>query len=598
MTSTADTAAGTTTRSVSWASFNKPVHVTAHDRLAATDLVYGPGRGRIKQTVVKGSEITTITYLGGLYEKEEARYGVWSTPDKLKHYIRAGGTVAIYTQFDGLPAKNKTRYLHKDHLGSIDLITDEQGDVVERRSHDAHGKLRQADWQAATGTIAMIETPRGFTGHEHLDSVGLIHMNGRVYDPEIGRFLSADPFVQASDAAQAFNRYSYVNNNPLSFTDPSGFFAGKIRRFFESAPSSAVSNTRNMFIQSFSPSLSAREDATRALLQDEHQQLAGYIGVAVVGVYCAPCGVAGAAAWSAAIAWANGANGTTIAKSAAIAGGVAAASAGVGAAAGAAANAAGSMVAGQIAVVAAKVVAQGVVSGAASRLQGGSFARGFVVGAISAAGSAAVNAIPGTSPGMGAARVALAAVVGGATAELGGGKFINGAMSAAFMQMTYEIAASNQREAAEAAEAAETVDVEAGKQVANRSSGSLGAFFRDALGRLRPGVSNTQSPMAGREAQTFAKPSTLKPGPHAKESIPGHNGRPTAAEQRQVNELMNKNGCHTCGTKNPGTNTGNAVVDHQPARALGNTERFFPHCIECMRRQGGEVLQELIRRGL
>ena len=63
----------------------------------------------------------------------------------------------------------------------------------------------------------------GFTDHEQLDAVGLIHMNGRVYDPELGRFLSADPFVQAPLSSQSYNRYSYVFNNPLSFTDPSGF---------------------------------------------------------------------------------------------------------------------------------------------------------------------------------------------------------------------------------------------------------------------------------------------------------------------------------------------------------------------------------------
>ncbi|MDZ4260958.1 MAG: RHS repeat-associated core domain-containing protein [Pseudomonadota bacterium] len=68
-------------------------------------------------------------------------------------------------------------------------------------------------------------TAKGFTDHEHLDSVGLIHMNGRVYDPELGRFMSADPFVQAPYNSQSYNRYSYVFNSPLSFTDPSGYLS-------------------------------------------------------------------------------------------------------------------------------------------------------------------------------------------------------------------------------------------------------------------------------------------------------------------------------------------------------------------------------------
>ena len=102
---------------------------------------------------------------------------------------------------------------------------------------------------------------------------------------------------------------------------------------------------------------------------------------------------------------------------------------------------------------------------------------------------------------------------------------------------------------------------------------------------------------AANEVGHAAKGATLKPGPFAKESIPGHMGKPTAAEQKQVNALMDKNGCHTCGTKDPGTKSGNSIVDHQPAQALGETKEFLPHCIGCMRRQGGEVLQELIKRG-
>lgn len=68
-------------------------------------------------------------------------------------------------------------------------------------------------------------TKLGYTGHEHLDNVGLIHMNGRVYDPIIGRFISPDPLVPSPESSQGLNRYTYVNNNPLSYTDPSGHIA-------------------------------------------------------------------------------------------------------------------------------------------------------------------------------------------------------------------------------------------------------------------------------------------------------------------------------------------------------------------------------------
>jgi len=66
-------------------------------------------------------------------------------------------------------------------------------------------------------------TPRGYTGHEMLDDLGLVHMNGRIYDPLLGRFLSADPVVQFPGSLQSYNRYSYVMNNPLTLTDPTGY---------------------------------------------------------------------------------------------------------------------------------------------------------------------------------------------------------------------------------------------------------------------------------------------------------------------------------------------------------------------------------------
>ena len=65
-------------------------------------------------------------------------------------------------------------------------------------------------------------TNRGYTGHEHIEETKLIHMNARLYDPSIARFLSADSIIPDMYDTQAFNRYSYVKNNPLKYTDPSG----------------------------------------------------------------------------------------------------------------------------------------------------------------------------------------------------------------------------------------------------------------------------------------------------------------------------------------------------------------------------------------
>jgi RHS repeat-associated protein len=95
---------------------------------------------------------------------------------------------------------------------------------MQELSYDAWGRLRNP----STFTLY---TPtnepepylgRGYCGHEHLTGLGLINMNARLYDPLLGRFLSPDPYVQAPNHSQSYNRYSYCLNNPLKYTDKSG----------------------------------------------------------------------------------------------------------------------------------------------------------------------------------------------------------------------------------------------------------------------------------------------------------------------------------------------------------------------------------------
>ncbi|MDD3744446.1 MAG: hypothetical protein PHX54_12540 [Lentimicrobiaceae bacterium] len=128
------------------------------------------------------------------------------------HIIKPDGTAEI-------------NYIHADHLGSWNTITDENGNLLQEQSFDAWGNRRDPDtWRAFTSTPEEPLFDRGFTGHEHLYAFNLINMNGRFYDPIIGRMLSPDNFMQAPDYTQSFNRYSYCWNNPLKYTDPSGEF--------------------------------------------------------------------------------------------------------------------------------------------------------------------------------------------------------------------------------------------------------------------------------------------------------------------------------------------------------------------------------------
>ncbi|RXJ68309.1 hypothetical protein CRV08_08645 [Halarcobacter ebronensis] len=92
--------------------------------------------------------------------------------------------------------------MHKDALGSIDTITDESGVVIQRMSYKPFGEQIEQEWINEANKDLI--TKRGFTGHEHIKEFGLIHMNGRVYDPTTGRFLSADPNIQSPYDTQSY----------------------------------------------------------------------------------------------------------------------------------------------------------------------------------------------------------------------------------------------------------------------------------------------------------------------------------------------------------------------------------------------------------
>jgi len=194
-------------RTVTWTSFNKPAQIIQSAGTAT--LTYGASFNRVK----KVTPTSTTIYVGGFYERVTTGSLV-----EHKHYVGAGRTLVAYTQRS--TGVNDTRYLHTDHLGSVVSITDENGNVVQRLAYDAWGKRRKVDWTDPTTPITAQMT-FGFTGHEMDDEVGLINMRAREYDPSLGRFMSADTTIDGI-SGQGLNRYSYVANNPLSYTDPTG----------------------------------------------------------------------------------------------------------------------------------------------------------------------------------------------------------------------------------------------------------------------------------------------------------------------------------------------------------------------------------------
>ena len=437
------------TGSVLYTSFNKPSRIEEGEAVLTFD--YGPDRKRYRQRQYLGGSTRTISYIGELFELHEDQ-----SHTKSLHYLRAGGeVVAVHVEETG--REDRSLYLHRDHLGSVHTISDGSGQVVDVLAYDAWGRRRDGEtwqlpadpdpsllfadgfesgdtsrWQSGgTGGGGSSPEPvlaRGFTGHEHLDAVGQIHMNGRVYDPVIGRFLTADPYIQAPDFSQSLNRYSYVLNNPLSLTDPSGFFFKKlfkaIGKLFKSVAKFVVKNLPA--IVSLGVGLLTGGVLLPAILPALGLAAGGLVGAVLSGATVGfLTSFTGALIMGADL-------GTALSMglmSAAVAGITAGLTTAVGDIFGHVTRYVGAK-----ANAIQKALAHGVVQGISNELRGGKFKHGFFSGAFTTLTAPLVKGLF-DSP---FERTLAAAAVGGTASELGGGKFANGAVSGAFVQIFNE----------------------------------------------------------------------------------------------------------------------------------------------------------------
>ena len=154
--------------------------------------------------------------------------------DKIITYVHGSAYDAPMVHIKTTNNNGSFYYLHRDYLGSILAITNPSGNLVEQRQFGAWGVVDyfSKGFQASEFNHENSLLARGYTGHEHFFSVGLIHMNGRMYDQNLGRFLSPDDHIQEPFSTQNYNRYSYVSNNPLISVDPDGEYKTKWGRFW------------------------------------------------------------------------------------------------------------------------------------------------------------------------------------------------------------------------------------------------------------------------------------------------------------------------------------------------------------------------------
>jgi RHS repeat-associated protein len=352
------------TASVTYNAFNKVATVVQGTNTLT--ITYGPDHQRTKTVLVNGSNTTTTLYADN-YEQRTANgvtttYHYVASPDGLAAvYVKSGNTATAY-------------YIETDHLGSIIRAYDYIGNTKFSAAYDA--------WGNQTVSTNAIGLTRGYTGHEHWNQFGLIDMNGRFYDPLLGRFLSPDPYVQAPENPQNYNRYAYCLNNPLKYTDPSGEYFG-----IDDLIAGAIGGTVNLVVNAIQGNLGGH-----GVWGGIGRGFAAFGAGAVGGVgalYPEFGGWAwGGAAVGATNAWLGGASSASDIAMGACVGAVAGM---VGGAAGQWATTATSPLVSSISSPVARSTVSGIIGGAAGGYAGGFVGGYLMTGDISAANKAGLS---------------------------------------------------------------------------------------------------------------------------------------------------------------------------------------------------------------
>lgn len=356
--------------------YNKIIKITSGERTMTID--YGPDKSRVM------CEIAGIKkyYIDNLFEQKIENEKIIN----INYVYACGKAVAIVTE--SINEDFDIKYLHRDHLGSIQAISDKGHNLFQELSYDAWGARRNPEtWEVyQVGDSIDVYNEHGFGGHEHIDLFDLINMDGRIYNPIIGRFLSPDPFIQSPDVTQSLNRYAYCVNNPLSLIDPSGY--SWLSDNWKPITASAVGIAVSVLTLGTGTS----------------------VGAAIIA------GAAGGAASALTGALLNGANIGQIAKSTFTGATLGAASGFLNFASG------GGTIFEQLFK---HTFSQGWIEG----VQGGDILHGFMMGAVSGLGGYVVNSSPDMSKIL---KLTSASVISGTIDEIGGGKFANGAVTGAF----------------------------------------------------------------------------------------------------------------------------------------------------------------------
>lgn len=423
-----------------WTAYNMAASVAGDTDVYAYTYDADHNRATQQQTKAGALQGTTVYFndpASGL-RSELITWSNGSHGGQWTDYFSVGGEViGIHVVPTGTTAPYKSFFVH-DHLGSVAVVTGDIGCsgltlgatgscLLERDSYNAWGRHRNAsNWVVnKNGELGSSQSKLGYTGHEEVQDKGtgfqLVNAGARFYDPTTGRFVSPDPMLpEGGGLADDMNPYSYVGNNPLSLTDPTGMCKG----------------------------LGCIVDAVFPLQLFKDVPILGQINTIAVAAACTYFsggnGFAGAGCASVATSiqtvYDTG-NWSLAAKEGAITGAEDAAFVGVGDLTD------GGVADGSVASYAEQIAGDGLVGGLANIAQGQSFESGFLAAGFAAALGPVHIPVNGLGPegdiaASYAANAALQATEGGFGSVIGGGKFENGAVTGAFGYLFNRLAQS------------------------------------------------------------------------------------------------------------------------------------------------------------
>lgn len=204
-------------QNITYSTYQRPLTITESlSPIQSVEFLYGHDYERRRSTFKSGTTTTETRWYLGNYERQ-----IKGSTTRDIHYVTNGERLISIIVKVGSTVTNY--YVHTDHLGSIVAVTDASAAYVAQQNYDAWGRKRNTtDWTYDAVQTVPDWLYRGYTGHEEYPSFNLINMNARLYDPINGRMLSPDNAITFPYSTQGYNRYSYANNNPLSYIDPDG----------------------------------------------------------------------------------------------------------------------------------------------------------------------------------------------------------------------------------------------------------------------------------------------------------------------------------------------------------------------------------------